>query len=606
MSKTTYGVRVSILLAAMACGIDAAAQNDTINSVDRSVDVVNAYQPTLRRSKKISIDPVVDDTVKYSNSFEYQMLQRVSTVTTKPEPLSAAGMDFPIYKSPYRAMVEGGVGSLPSFYGQIIYNNGNSQEHHLTLKAGHMAQLGKVKLEEGGKVEAHRNDTWAGVDYNHFGGNLRFGFDVDFANNAYSYFGQNTITDTLAYLSEDGGELSGGDVLRIDKQRNTALDFMFDIGNTIADPLDKFTFKAFAGFGVWGNKSGVGQTDIHFGGSLRFPIKRVAGVDADLEVNTFKSKLGDEDPYYDFVEHKGTDILFAPHFRTDKEFMSLRLGLRIIGVVGDDYADKDDFIVQPDLSVRFFVGDGRVNVNAGLTGEFAQNSIRSLVERNPYVSADARKYVYDGRLKRYVSRNDVFHSQSPIVFNLGIRGAFSKSVQAGIGLAFKSLGDEVFFMNRHFMSASDTTIVGYAPHFAILQDDGKLFSLNGEINVNPTANSNILFEVTFNNYNMNSLDEAWNRPQVVLSLSGKCKPTERLGLKAKLTYEGERKAYDPTAGEAKSIDGFLDLNLGGSYYISNRWTAFLNVYNIAAADQQRWLGYSSYRFNAMAGITYKF
>ena len=243
MSKTTYGVRVSILLAAMACGIDAAAQNDTINSVDRSVDVVNAYQPTLRRSKKISIDPVVDDTVKYSNSFEYQMLQRVSTVTTKPEPLSAAGMDFPIYKSPYRAMVEGGVGSLPSFYGQIIYNNGNSQEHHLTLKAGHMAQLGKVKLEEGGKVEAHRNDTWAGVDYNHFGGNLRFGFDVDFANNAYSYFGQNSITDTLAYLSEDGGELSGGDVLRIDKQRNlyNIIDDGVDVGNRLLHTFSAIT-----------------------------------------------------------------------------------------------------------------------------------------------------------------------------------------------------------------------------------------------------------------------------------------------------------------------------------------------------------------------------
>ncbi len=105
---------------------------------------------------------------------------------------------------------------------------------------------------------------------------------------------------------------------------------------------------------------------------------------------------------------------------------------------------------------------------------------------------------------------------------------------------------------------------------------------------------------------MNSLEEAWYRPACVLSLSGKCKPTERLALKAKLSYEGKREAFDPTANEAKTLDGFIDLNVGGNYYISNRWTAFLNINNLTASDQQRWLGYSSYRFNAMAGITYKF
>ncbi|MCI5777123.1 MAG: hypothetical protein MR215_05810 [Bacteroidales bacterium] len=606
MSKKTFGVCLMALLASMVNGFSASAQNDTINTVDRSVDVVNAYQPTLRRSKKINVEPIIDDTVKYSDSFKYQTLKRVSTVTTKPEPLSAAGMDFPVYNSPYRAVVEAGVGTLPSFYGQILYNNGNSENHHLSLKAGHLAQLGKVKLEDDGKVEAHQNDTWAGLVYNHFGGNLRFGFDVDFANNAYSCYGQNTIVDTVVYMTEDAKLMKGSDILSFDKQRNTSFDFMFDIGNSIADPLQKFTFKAFAGFGIWGNKSGVGQTDIHFGGRLRFPIKKVAGFDADLVVNTFKTKLGDESDYYDFVEHKGTDIHVEPHFRMDYDFMALRLGVRIISVIGDDYAGKDDFIVQPDLRVKFFIGDGSVKLSAGLTGDFSQNSMRSLVEQNKYVSADARKYAYDGLLKRYLTRNDIFHSQAPIIFNLDLRGSFSKTVQAGIGMTFKSLGDEVFFVNRHFATEADTTIVGYAPQFAILQDDGKLFGVHGDINVKPTANSNILFEIAYNNYNMNSLDEAWNRPKLVLSLSGKCKPTERLGIKAKLSYEGERKAYDPTTGEATTLDGFIDLNVGGNYYISNRWTAFLNINNIVAADQQRWLGYSSYSFNAMAGITYKF
>lgn len=587
------------------CG-DLFAQNDSINTIDRSVDVVNAYQPVLRKSKKINVEPLMDDTAKYSDKFKYQLLNRVSTVTTKPETLTAAGMDFPSYKSPYRAVVEAGVGTLPSFYGQILYNNGNSENHHLSLKAGHLAQLGKVKMEDDSKVEAHQNDTWAGLDYDHFGGNLRFGFDVDFANNAYNYYGQSTVVDTLNYLTEDAKSIIGSDVIGYDKQRNTTLDIRFNIGNTIANPLQKFTFTAMAGMGVFGNKSGVHQSDILFGGTLRFPVKKAAGIDVDWAVNHFKVHEGDEADLYDYVEHKCTDIQAIPHFRLDYDFMLLRLGVRIISVLGDDYVGKDDFIVQPDLLANFFIGDGSVNLYAGLSGDYQANSYRSLVERNKYVSPDSRKYIYDGILKRYVSRQDILHSQAPIVFDFGLRGSFSKKVQAGIGIKYKSLGDEVFFINRHFASANDSTNVSHLSQFAILQDDGKLFNVHGEVNVNPTANSNILFEINYYKYNMNSLEEAWYRPACVLSLSGKCKPTERLALKAKLSYEGKRKAFDPTANESKNLDGFIDLNIGGNYYISNRWTAFLNINNLTASDQQRWLGYSSYRFNAMAGITYKF
>ena len=70
------------------CG-DLFAQNDSINTIDRSVDVVNAYQPILRKSKKINVEPLMDDTAKYSDKFKYQLLNRVSTVTTKPETLTA-------------------------------------------------------------------------------------------------------------------------------------------------------------------------------------------------------------------------------------------------------------------------------------------------------------------------------------------------------------------------------------------------------------------------------------------------------------------------------------------------------------------------------------
>lgn len=593
-------------VAALCMNAAAYAQSDTTSTIDRSVDVVNAYQPHLRKARKIYTDPVIDDTAKLSDNFNYQLLHRVAVVTTKPDSLTAAEMDFPAFSSPYRARVEGGVGSLPAFYGRVTYNMGSSKKHHMSIQAAHLSQLGQVKLDDGSKSDAHQHDSKFNFNYGHFGKNLRFGIDLGFANQAYSYYGLSTLVDTSVYVSDDGVELAGATLAGDSKQRNSAFDLDITFANSLVDPLRKFTFRAGAGFGVFGNKSGVRQTDIRFGGNLRFPFREMASVDADINVNIYKVGEGDKADQYRFVEYSGKDISFVPHFRLDNDYMSLRLGLRVISVIGDDNVDKDDFIVQPDLRGDFFIGDGSVGAYVGLTGDYAANSYRRLVQMNRFMSPDTRKYQRAAGSGKYLSRHDIRHSQAPVVFNLGIKASFSKKVQATVGMTYKSLGDEVFFVNRHFALAADTTQIAYSSQFAVVQDDGKLFRLHGEVSVSPTANGRILLEATYDKYSMNELDEAWNKPICAIALSGRCKPTERLLLRAKAEYEGRRKAFDPTSATAKSLDGFFDLNIGGSYYISNRWTAFIDFSNITAADQQRWFGYSSYRFNAMVGATYKF
>lgn len=97
----------------------------------------------------------------------------------------------------------------------------------------------------------------------------------------------------MLYISEDGNELSGADLAGDEKQRMTTADVDFFVGNAMVDPLNKFTFAASAGVGFFGNKSGVHETDIRFGGALRFPVKSAAGLDVDLAVNAFKVHEGD-------------------------------------------------------------------------------------------------------------------------------------------------------------------------------------------------------------------------------------------------------------------------------------------------------------------------
>lgn len=595
------GIAIMSLLAGFApC---ALAQDD--GGFNRSVDVVNAYQPTLRRASKIASQPVNEDTVTFNDSFKYQLLNRVETVTTKPEKLTAAEMDFPEYDSPYSTLLQAGVGSLPAFLGQVTFNTGASNRYNLSINAGHSAQLGKVKLEDDTKVKAPRNETWAGLSFNRFRENIRFGFDFKFKNSAFRFYGLNTINDEIRYILEDGGEINGLSLTADEKQRFTLGDIDFKIGNAMVDPLQKFTFAAYAGLGLWGNRYGVHQTDVRVGGALRFPVKGASAIDADVSVNVFKDSGGDADSVYTFLDRRGVDVKVFPHFLLAYDHMNLSLGLRIISVIGDDYT-KDDFIVQPDLNADFFIGDGSVRLYAGLTGDYAANSYRHMAEANNYVSSDFRKYIWSKSQDKFVSRTEIRPSQSPILFKIGARADFGKMVQLHVGFDFRSLGDEVFFVNRTFSEAGDTASLAYNSQFAILQDDGKLVRLHGEINVNPTENSNVRLEATYYNYSMDYLEKAWNRPNFTLTLAGGFRPIERLKVNASLNVTGQRKAFNPTLREAVKLKGFADLNAGADYYISNRWTAFLNISNICCADQQRLLGYSSFRINAMAGITYKF
>lgn len=594
-----------LIFSAMASASSCLWAQDETGNIDTSVDVVNAYQPTLRRASKVATVPTVNDTVQFRNSFNYQLLNRVEAVVTKPDTLSAASMDFPEYGSPYRALLQAGVGSLPSFFGQLTYNTGASERYRLALSAGHRALLGKVKLDNDEKVDAPKNDTWAGVNFHRFYENVRFGFNFSFKNSAYRFYGLNSIVDSLQYVLEDGGSVAGGELSRHDKQRLTSGDLDFSVGNSMADPSEKFTFFASFGVGVWATKFGVHQTDVRVGGALRFPMNGASALNVDLAVHTFKASGGDSDSVYLFLDRKGVDVKVYPHFLLGYDYMNLSIGLRLISVIGDDYT-KDDFIVQPDLNADFFIGDGSVRFYAGLSGDYTANSYRHLTEVNNYISPDFRKYIWSRSLKRYVTREEIRPSQSPILFKLGARSSFGKTVQLHLGLDFRSLGDEVFFVNRNFAQADDTVSFSHSSQFALLQDDGKLFRLHGEININPTENSNVRIQATYNKYSMDYLDEAWNRPSFLMTVAGHFKPVERLKVRASLDVTGKRKAFDPSRRTAVDLKSYVDLNVGANYYISNRWTAFLDLNNLCCADQQDWLGYSSRRLSAMAGITYKF
>ena len=575
-------------------------------TIERDVDVVNTYQPTLHRARKLKVSPMLDDTMTYKPKFNYVTLNRISSVTTPPDTLTAADMVFPNYESPYHALVQGAIGNSPNLFGQIFYNIENSKDYHLSLRAGHLAMLGKVKLQNDEKVKAPQNDSWANANFHKFLNKTRLELNFDFGNSAYRYYGLNNIVDSVTYLDERKQTIEGGKINSENKQRNTTIGVEVSLDNRKnVDPLKKVNYTANFALGFLGNKSGVHETNFNIGGAVRVPITSNSAIDGSLKVNHFTTAEGDNNRLYEYAKRNHTDIDVTPHYLMDNDFLRLQIGLDIIF---DINPAKHDFIVHPDIYGDFFIGDGSVNVYAALKGEYCANSLKDILAQNRYVTPDLRYYSWLKRDSSFVAhRCDTMTStKNPIVFELGVKAAFSKKVQMDIGMKYSSLGDNLFFVNRRFINANNAKDIARNSQFSFIYEDGKLFTVHASVSVSPTDNSNIMLSALYNNWKTNYIDEAWHKPTFETSLSGFFKPIDRLQVRAKLGYEGIREAYDPSLKKEVDLDGFIDLNIGAHYYISNRLTTFLDINNITAADQMRWLGYSTYRVNALAGITYKF
>ena len=598
----------------LANGLCANAQDTIPETIERNVEVVNTYLPTISNPHKLQAEPTMDDTMSYKPTFNYTTLTKVQTVKTTPDSLSAASMSFKADESPYRALLKVEGGNVLAA-GELFYNIGNSDIYHLSLNAGHSTAYGKVKLTNDEKVKAPYHDTWAGADFNRFFKKHVLGLDLNFRNQAYEYYGLQTIENRRLLSDVDTTKLIDAETLMNEKkQRATKFDFDATFDNSIAEPREFVTYSAKAGFGIFSNKTGVKETDIRFGAKIRFPIKKNYLFDASVDVNNFKVAVPDkyDATIYSFKERKHTDISMKPHFGLDFDNAKLRVGFNFIFEFGDE---EDNLYMQPDMMLDFNIAGDIVSFYTGIIGGYNANSFRSLVERNPYLAPDACNYVWRAEYNKYTKFDEMPTTQNPIRLVAGIKSRFSRSVAMHLGIDYRSFDDEIFFVNKVynslpilFMPSPDPYPISpaHTNRFAMLSDNGKLFIAHGEFNITPTDKSQIVLRANYYKWQLDYLEEAWYRPQFDLSLETRFYPADRLLVTANVDVLGNRYAYNHSTQSKVKLDNIFDINLGAEYFLTSRLSAFAKLNNLASQDYQRWLGYSSHRINALAGISFKF
>ena len=567
-----------------AIGSLVMAQTD--KKLEQSVQVVREYSPTISDATKMHKMPVLDDTSSYRPVFRYGILDRVSSVTTQPDTINAARMNYRSSELLYRSLVRGGMGNYSSFVGDYYYNILNNKEFLLGFHLGHHTSAGRVKLEDDDKVDAPFHDTDAGLNFKYFFDRYTFSSNLKFDHHIYRFYGLETLESADSYdnpvdvLNPIPGTALFGD----DDERWSGFNANFGFANNL-DQEAVVNFNSNLGFQLFSTKTGVKQSGFELSGGANFPVAEYnGGIDASL--GYFKVGIPDSiGPLYRFEERTNTLLTIKPHVDFVFNNFKLRAGVAIVAQIEEN---EDEFYLMPDVKGVWDIAQGTVQLFGALRGDLRTNSYRDVIEENPFVSADM----------------NIKSSATPISIEGGLDARFSPVVSFNARIGYSVITDEHFFVNKTYTSTLGT--VAYSNRFVPIYDDANLFKASAGLTVSPGNKSQILARLTYNGWQTDVIDKAWHKPETEFSVEWRFFPAEKLMIDGGLTLLGRRYAQDPLTPEAKKLDAVIDLSVGGEYYLSQQFSVFMRMNNMAASKYYRWNGYPSHGLNLLGGISFAF
>jgi outer membrane cobalamin receptor len=105
-------------------------------------------------------------------------------------------------------------------------------------------------------------------------------------------------------------------------------------------------------------------------------------------------------------------------------------------------------------------------------------------------------------------------------------------------------------------------------------------------------------------YKLATETKAWFRPNFTLNTEARAQLNPKMALSASLNYRGQ--SYGKLANQSVAIKGYLNMDLGTSYKVAKKWSAFVQATNLLDTNYQQYLYYNGFGRQIFGGISYSF
>ncbi|MDA3928061.1 MAG: hypothetical protein PF541_03835 [Prolixibacteraceae bacterium] len=580
--------KVNIIITSIILLLSANILNaQTDSTLNKEVEVIKAYQPSISDAYKIGTNPRINDTLNYTPSFEYRIYSKDIPVEKTINHLPVVQLGNPPRTKSNLGYVKGALGNAWTPYGELYINTTPSKKTDFGLQMKHFSSRPSVLLNNGLKMKAPNSNNLARVFMKNYFRKSILDWEIKYNRDRINYYGF-PGTDTLSYRQTEANSTT----LNSKQALNNATAKMKLI-NT--NNRAKLGYTINLGYNYFWNATTQTAHEANYKGLFskkerKYTIALSTVFDYYYQnnvVNNIDNTL---------LNHQFYNVEITPTISFSKEFFDLTAGFNLGTIIGADSTLL--WNISPNIYFAYHPIKGIMSLFAGADGGFSANSYKQSALKNPYIN-------YNTELKP---------SEEVIRIYGGIKGKISRKLSYLFDVNYAINQNEAFFFLEEEKSSQGSIVDNL---FSVEYDDINLLKLGGNIRYSSNDFS-LNLQGNYYVYDAKNLTILSHMPDFDISLNSTFKITKQISSTIGFNYIGARvakyKLSDYTSNptlpiiteSANKLDQIIDLNLAVNYRYSQKVNFFLDASNILNQKYEVWNGYNQQGLLILIGGSYTF
>jgi hypothetical protein len=531
-------------------------------AVTEEIEVVRPYKPVLAEAVKLRRSPDLNDVKTYKAKFNYILTDRKLDLNSDINKLQAQQLVAQKEAELINNYVKGAFGSAGTTLAEAYVNIGRDE----ALQAGaffkHFGQSGTLNKQ-------NSNQQQLSIFGRSIGDQVTLSGRLNYQRNGLYFYGLDKSDLTLNPNPE--------------QQAFNFIEAEGELVNKFTEDPDALSYAAKLNGYLWTDKFDAKESSIVLNGYLN---KRISsfnlGLAAAVEFGSTKDALTDV---------SNNLLRLNPYIRLQTSGVKITAGINFVQEFGTVSSSR----IFPAVTADFTLIPDYLQLFGEVKGDVNRNSMKQFTDENPFLNSNI------------AIRNSI----EKLSISGGIKGTGGPGFGYKARFYHKRMEDMPLFVNN-FTSFNK---------FDVIYDFGtmKLTGLEGEISVQVSDALKWTGKLNVEDYKPAAETQSWFKPQMRLSSDLMYAITKELTLNAAVALQGDSKAKVYLAAPANpylipdlanekvvTVKGFVDLGVGASYKINNKFSAFARANNLLNTKYSKYLHYEVIGMNIFGGVAYSF
>lgn len=528
-----------------------------------NVVLYTGYEPRIMDSEKMNDQPVINDTAKPAQGYNYLINAKEVKVDYKPDTIAAVKMKSEPLPRLHRFYLKAGFGNYLTPYVDVSINSLRHKTDAYSFRYKHLSSQGIIS----GVGDPWISNNEAFADYKHIFKTHTIQLAAEYHRNVVHYYGFNPSMDTLITNRDTTKQIYNAwnfDANLFSRYRTDSIKWNHTANINFYHVFDRYgsyetKFTVYGGF----NK----MTDLFarefMGANLEYTY-----------LNTYNDSLGALHSHF---------INLNPYLKVGGDNWGVTAGVKL-SIAVDSVAR---FRAFPDIKFHWNIFRQYITLYAEASGDYRRNSFYQMSRENPFIMPVV----------------NMRNTCEFIKIKAGVKGQFFDNLSYNAGISFSYFGDMHFYVN-------DTTS-NIRKGFNVIYDNSQYLNIYGELAYMLGEKLTVTAKGNYHYYKADNLATIFHRPSWDASVGARYNLRDKLIFTADLYFRGGQYALDYVTDSVTLIKSpvvvelnpQVDLNLGAEYRITKMISVWVNFNNMAAWRYNRWYNYPTQQFNVLGGFT---